>query len=74
MAAEQPAKAKRKSIFARLRDLGGELKKVSWPSFKTVVKSTGVVIAVSLFFLVIAMGFDSLFGFLYSLLTKGVAA
>jgi len=72
MAAEQPVKVKRKSIFARIRDLGGELKKVSWPSFKTVLKSTGVVIAVALFFLLIAMGVDALFGFLYRLLTSKV--
>lgn len=74
MADAQVIKPKRKSIWARIRDLGGELKKVTWPGIKVVLKSTGIVLAVSLFFLVLAMGFDGLFGYLYGLLTSGIAA
>ena len=36
-----------------------ELKKVTWPSFGTVVKQTGVVLVVVLIFLVVVTGIDS---------------
>ena len=35
-----------------------ELKKVTWPKFSTVVKQTGVVLAVVLFFAVIVTGIN----------------
>ena len=35
-----------------------ELKKVTWPKFSTVVKQTGVVLAVVLFFAVIVTGLN----------------
>ncbi|MDR3021385.1 MAG: preprotein translocase subunit SecE [Clostridiales bacterium] len=70
--AQQVVKKERKSIWTRIRETIGELKKVSWPSFKTVVKSTGIVIAVVLFFLIVLVGVDSLLGYLYELLTKGL--
>ncbi len=35
-----------------------ELKKVTWPKFPTVVKQTGVVLAVVLFFMVIVTAFN----------------
>ncbi|MCL2598704.1 MAG: preprotein translocase subunit SecE [Firmicutes bacterium] len=63
---------KRKSIWARIRDMFGELKKVTWPTVKTVLASTSIVIAVAVFFLILAMGVDGLFGYLYDLLTKGI--
>ncbi len=44
-----------------------ELKKVSWPSFSTVLKNTAVVLVVTLFFLLILLAADSLFGWLLSL-------
>ncbi|MBP5373108.1 MAG: preprotein translocase subunit SecE [Clostridia bacterium] len=36
-----------------------ELKKVTWPTFGTVVKQTGVVLVVVLVFLVVVTGIDS---------------
>lgn len=47
-----------------------ELKKVSWPTFKTVLKNTGIVLLVVLFFGVIIFGFDSLFSWLIGLISN----
>ncbi|MDR0850105.1 MAG: preprotein translocase subunit SecE [Christensenellaceae bacterium] len=60
-------KRERKSLVKRLKETGSEVRKVTWPKFSTVVKSTGVVIAVVLFFTVVLFGFDSLLGWLYNL-------
>ncbi len=51
-----------------------ELKKVTWPSFSTVVKQTGIVLGVVLVFLLVLMGFDALFQWLYKLLVTGLNA
>ena len=71
MAAQQ--KAKRPNLFKRLGAFfvksWSELKKVSWPNFKTVLKNTGIVLLVVLFFAVIIGGVDYLFGWLVSLLS-----
>ena len=56
------AKEKKPGFFKRLggkiKDIFSELKKVSWPNFKTVVKKTGVVLMVVLCFLVVITAFD----------------
>ena len=71
MAAQQ--KAKKPNIFKRLGKFfvksWSELKKVSWPSFKTVLKNTGIVLLVVLFFAVIIFGVDALLAFLMGLLS-----
>lgn len=48
-----------KRIGMKIKDIFSELKKVSWPSFSTVVKKTGVVLVVVLAFLVVITAFDS---------------
>ena len=67
------AKAKRPNLFKRLGTFfvksWSELKKVSWPNFKTVLKNTGIVLLVVLFFAVIIFGVDALFAFLVSLMS-----
>ena len=67
------AKAKKPGLFKRLGAFfvksWSELKKVTWPSFKTVLKNTGIVLLVVLFFAVIIFGVDSLFVWLMSLIT-----
>ena len=67
-------KAKKPNIFKRLGAFfvksWSELKKVSWPSAKTVMKNTGIVLLVVLFFGVIIFGFDTLFAWLVSLMSK----
>lgn len=45
-----------------------ELKKVSWPNFKTVVKQTSVVIVVVLAFLLVIFGLDKLCSWLMGLI------
>ena len=78
MAADKKEKPKseRPGFFRRIgrwfRELGGELKKVTWPKFGTVVKKTGVVIGVTLFFLACVMVIDVGLTQLYKLLIKGL--
>ena len=64
---KEPSKAGR--FF---KDFFSELKKVTWPSFGKVVKQTGVVLLVTVIFLLVLMAFDSLFGYLYDLLVSGL--
>lgn len=65
--AAQP-KAKKQSKLGRFFSKSwSELKKVTWPTFKTVVKNTGIVLLVVLFFGVIIFGVDVLFSFLIGL-------
>ena len=66
---------KKPNIFVRMgrkcKEVFSELKKVTWPSFGKVVKSTGVVIAVVLSFLVvftaINFGLNELLGLITNL-------
>lgn len=71
-------KAKRPNVFKRLGAFfvksWSELKKVTWPSFKTVLKNTSIVLLVVLFFTVIILGSDYLFGWLLSLISTKPAA
>lgn len=39
-------KKKRKKISTFLREARSDIKKITWPSFKSVVKNTGMVIVV----------------------------
>ena len=55
-------------IAKSLKETGNELKKVSWPSFKEVVKQTCVVLAVVVVFGVVLFGFDRLCSWLAGLL------
>lgn len=63
-----PTKTKKPNIFVRLgrffKKSWGELKKVTWPTFPTVLKNTGIVLLVVLFFSLLVLGFDSLFSLL----------
>ena len=47
-------------IAKSLKETGNELKKVSWPGFKQVVKQTGIVLVFVLVFAVVIFGFDRL--------------
>lgn len=64
--------AKKPNVFKRLGNFfvksWSELKKVSWPSFKTVLKNTGIVLLVVLIFSVLIFGFDTLVSWLVSLM------
>ena len=72
MAVQQ--KAKKPGLFKRLGNFfvksWSELKKVSWPTFDTVLKNTGIVLLVVLFFALLLFGVDRLFAWLISLISK----
>ena len=53
-----------------LRDTKGEFKKIVWPNFSTVVKNTGVVLAMCAVTAVVIILVDSLSGLLVDLLLK----
>jgi len=63
---------KKPNIFKRMwkgiKGIISELKKVTWPKGKVVVKSTGVVLAVVVIFFVILFGIDYVLAGLLSLL------
>jgi preprotein translocase subunit SecE len=56
---------KEKNIFKRmgayLRDVRGEMKKVTWPSKNDMIKTTVAVIIISLFFGIYLFGVDFIF-------------
>ena len=54
----------------KVKEIFSELKKVSWPSFKSVVKNTGVVIVVVLVFTVVLFGIDRGLAALYNLIPR----
>lgn len=55
---------------SRTRETISELKKVSWPSFGKTMKQTGMVISVVVIFMLLVLGFDTLFSELIKLLGK----
>ena len=61
-------KKNKQSFGKKIKEIFSELKKVSWPSFGKVVKQTGIVIAVVLFFLIVIGVADIGLGALYKLL------
>ncbi|MCL2177368.1 MAG: preprotein translocase subunit SecE [Firmicutes bacterium] len=63
--------AERRGLFTRFREIGSELKKVQWPELPQVVKQTGVVIGVVIFFTLAIFGIDSLLVFLRSFVVYG---
>ena len=70
-------KDKKKKEPGRVRrwfkDFFSELKKVTWPGFSKVVKQTGIVLLVTVIFLLVMMAFDALLGTFYrDFLIKGL--
>lgn len=64
---KEPGKARR-----WFKDFFSELKKVTWPTFGNVLKQTGIVLLVTLCFLLVMMAFDALLGLLYDYLISGL--
>ena len=52
-------------VGAKIKETFSEVKRVSWPSFLTVLKTTGVVLVVVAAFLLIVGGVDALLGLLF---------
>jgi len=66
-------KVKKSSRFVRFwKDLGSELKRVTWPKFGAVMKKLGVVLIVVSMFLVFITLIDLGLGQLYQLLMAGM--
>ena len=74
MANASKTKNKKPSWFrrvgAKFKETFSELKRVTWPKFPTVLKTTGVVLVVVFVFLLMVTGVDSLLGWLLELLTN----
>lgn len=70
---KKDGKKKESGKFRRkAKDFFSELKKVTWPSFTKVLKQTGVVLVVTLCFLLVMMLFDYVFGLMYKALIGGL--
>jgi len=73
MKKESSAKPKKEKVKRNhLKEMGSELKKVSYPSFKKTMQQTGIVISVVLLFTLIIFGIDRLLSLLYELLVTGI--
>jgi preprotein translocase SecE subunit len=57
-------------VGAKLKETFSEIKRVTWPKFPTVLKTSGVVLVVVFVFLLIVTGVDALLGWLLELLTN----
>ena len=56
-------------VGAKFKETFSELKRVTWPSFMTVLKTTGVVIVIVLAFLLVVTGVDALLSLLLGLIS-----
>ncbi|MBQ7831777.1 MAG: preprotein translocase subunit SecE [Clostridia bacterium] len=56
-------------VGAKFRETFSELKRVTWPKFSTVLKTTGVVLVVVAAFLAVVTGVDALLSWLLSLIS-----
>ena len=59
-----------KRVGAKIKETFSELKRVTWPKFTTVLKTTGVVLVIVAAFLLIVTGVDLGLMKLLGLLTK----
>ncbi len=46
-------------VGAKIKEVFSELKRVTWPTFPTVLKTTGVVLVIVLVFLLVTTGVDA---------------
>jgi len=53
----------KKGIGRKFKEIGSELKKVSWPRFPVALKNTGIVLLVVAVFLVVLLIFDLILQF-----------
>lgn len=67
-AAKKPQAKKPNKVAKYFKDLRGEFKKVVWPSRKTVVNNTGVVLATMVISGLAVWGLDSLYAELLKIL------
>lgn len=67
-------KQKKGTFFKKIKDTFMELRNISWPKGMEVLKKLGIVLAVTVIFLLVLIGLDQLMQFLYKLLVEGMAA
>jgi len=65
-------KRERRSFMRVMREVGGELKKVRWPTFAKTLSHTGVVLGVVVVFSLVVFGIDQGLTQLYRLLVQGL--
>lgn len=74
--AKDNRKEKKKKEPGRIRrwfkDFFSELKKVTWPSFSKVLKNTGIVLLITVIFLLVLMLFDFALGEFHSFLIGNI--
>ncbi len=63
---------KENKVGRKTKEVFGELKKVTWPSFGKVMKKTFAVIGVVLFFAVSLLLIDLGLGYLHGILVNGI--
>ncbi|MCL2862197.1 MAG: preprotein translocase subunit SecE [Firmicutes bacterium] len=68
MSQQQPQQSRTKRIGLKTKALFGELRKVTYPSAKQVLKQTSIVLAVVIFFLLTLLLQDVILQMLYRLL------
>ena len=56
-------------VGAKIKETFSELKRVTWPKFTTVLKTTGVVLVIVASFLAVVTGVDALLGWLLGLIS-----
>ena len=56
-------------VGAKFRETFSELKRVTWPTLPTVLKTTGVVLVIVASFLAVVTGVDALLGWLLGLIS-----
>lgn len=73
MANATKTKNKKPNLFrrigAKLKETFSELKRVTWPTFPTVLKTTGVVLVIVTAFLLVTTGVDQLLTWLLGLIS-----
>ena len=64
---KKPSKDNKKGgVGQKVKESLSEIKKVNWPTFKKVVKQTGMVISVVVICTLVLFGFDRLLSLLFS--------
>ena len=56
-------------VGAKFKETFSELKRVTWPKFATVLKTTGIVLLIVTAFLTVVTGVDALLGWLLGLIS-----
>ena len=74
---EREKRDKGPGVFRRMwggiKNIGGELKRVEWPTFSKTIAKTGVVLGVVCVFALVIFGMDRGLTALYDLLTRGLS-